>query len=78
LAVGNYMLELPASGSLSRCFLTSFAMQCAGGYETLNGEAVCYEISKAKVWIAAALSAVLVLFLAALFVWVYVVQESAT
>jgi hypothetical protein len=46
-------------------------MQCADGYETLNGEGVCYEISKAKVWIAAALSAVLVLFLAALFIWVY-------
>jgi hypothetical protein len=71
LAIGNYMLELPASGTLPRCVLSNFVLQCAEGYETLNGEGKCYEISKAKVWVAAALSAILVLFLAALLIWVY-------
>jgi hypothetical protein len=76
LAVGKYMLELPAAGSLPRCFLSSFALQCAEGYETLNGEGLCYEVNKAKVMIAASLSALLVLFLTGVFIWVCKKRQS--
>lgn len=76
LAVGSYMIELPAVGSRPQCVLSNFALQCADGYETLNGEGVCYEISKAKLYIAVALSAVFVLFLAALFLWIYKKRHS--
>ena len=45
LPVGKYMLDMPATGPLLPCFLSYFELQCAHGYETLNGAGVCFEVA---------------------------------
>jgi hypothetical protein len=78
LNVGDYMLEMPATESISRCLLLDrFTVQCAREYETLNGEGICYAFSQTKLWTTLAIACLLIAFLAGLAVYTYKHRESA-
>jgi hypothetical protein len=77
LPVGAYALEMPASASLPRCpLMNNFRVHCAAGYETLNGEGMCYAESPIRTWLTGALTGLVLLCLLGLFVWIYTKRHS--
>jgi hypothetical protein len=77
LPVGDYALELPASEDLPRCpLIDRFTVECATGYETLNGEGICYPESPIKLWLTIVLTGVVVVCLVGIFGWIYKKRQS--